>query len=214
MHIRKIVKGGAIAATGALVAFAFAPGAAMASARSVLLGTSNSTTLMTTITNTKGTPLYLRAPAGRAPLAVNSSKTVTNLSADRLDGLSSGSFSLAGGRTGIIYGSATDKDGFINTVACPTGTVATGGGGVALSQDGVAALDYSGPDFIDAGTLFPNSWFVTSTDNNALAWVTCYNPRGKVAGASSHLPTAAAANAAAGASSTHAKLQKAQPAIK
>src|SRR4051794_27429711 len=86
-------------AAGALVAVVLTPGSAVAAtAKSVLLGRSNTATTTTSLSNTNGTPLALSAGKGQAPLKVNSSRTVTNLSADRLDGLSSGSFLRSTGK--------------------------------------------------------------------------------------------------------------------
>ena len=69
---------------------------------SLLIGRSNSATATTTLTNTRGIPLKLVAKPGYPPLTVNSTTTVPYLSADRLDGLSSGSFALAAGQTGSV----------------------------------------------------------------------------------------------------------------
>ena len=59
-----------------------------------VLGKSLSETTPTTVTNSHGTPLSLKAKSGSAPLAVNSATKVTNLNADKLDGVSSESFAL------------------------------------------------------------------------------------------------------------------------
>jgi hypothetical protein len=56
------------------------------------LGRVNRTTHTTTLADTTGTPLSLRAPRGTAPLAVNSPVRVRNLNADLLDGLDAGVF--------------------------------------------------------------------------------------------------------------------------
>ena len=82
---------------------------------------------------------------------------MANLNADLLDGLNSTSFALSSERTGVIFGSPSDADGYIDTARCPTGTYATGGGGAALTVG--EALTYSGPDFNPDYTLIPNSWF-------------------------------------------------------
>lgn len=219
----------ALVTAALVVGVSVSPGSAVAAAaKSVLLGRSNSTTATTTITNTKGTPLALNAKKGTAPLRVNSSTKVAYLNADRLDGLSSESFlpktakaadaekvdgingaslALTTGRTGLIFGSATDPDGFVNTAVCPAGTVATGGGGASL---GDGSLTYSGPDFNDtSGALTPNSWFTDSSDATVIAWVTCYSPRGGVPGATTNFPTALkAAKAQAKLAGTHKKLAR------
>ena len=203
---------------GAVTALTLGGGTAYAAnGGSFLLGRSNTATTATTLTNTAGTPLSLKAPTGYPPLAVSSSKTVPSLSADLLDGLTSASFlrstgkaadaekvdgingasiALTTGRTGVVYGSDTDVDHMAITARCPAGSLATGGGGAAEFEGD--ALAYSGPDFNETdGSLIPNSWLaMDDTGSGATAWVVCYNPRGAVAGARSVLPLAAKAAAA------------------
>jgi hypothetical protein len=203
---------------GAVTALTLGGGTAYAAnGGSFLLGRSNTATTATTLTNTAGTPLSLKARTGYPPLAVSSSKTVPSLSADLLDGLSSASFlrstgkaadaekvdgingasiALTTGRTGVVYGSSSDVDHMAITARCPAGTIATGGGGAA-DYDG-DALAYSGPDFDEvSGVLIPNSWLaMDASGSGATAWVVCYNPRGAVPGAGTMLPAAAKATAA------------------
>jgi hypothetical protein len=177
---------------GALVAVALTPGSAVAaSAKSVLLGRSNTASTTTSLSNTKGTPLALSAGKGQAPLKVNSSRTVTNLSADKLDGLSSGSFlrstgkaadadkldglssgsfARSTGKTGVVVASAVDR-----AARCPSGTVLTGGGGLAL---GSLSLAYSGPDLTDQLEFVPSSWIAIDPAGGALSWAVCYSPSG------------------------------------
>jgi hypothetical protein len=209
-------------AAGAISALLLGGGTAYAAnGGTFLLGRANAATATTTLTNSAGTPLKLNAKAGYAPLVVNSSKTVTNLSADRLDGLSSASFlrstgkaadaekvdgingaslALTTGRTGVITGSATDADGLASTAWCPAGTVSTGGGGFVVDQ---GTVDYSGPDYQMSGTLIPNSWYFGAFDPATgqgvptVGYVVCYNPRGAVLGASATLPQSGAAAAMA-----------------
>jgi hypothetical protein len=180
---------------GAITALTLGGGTAYAAnGGSFLLGRSNGATATTTLANSAGTPLSLKARVGTAPLAVNSTKTVTNLNADLLDGVNGASMALTSGRTGIVYGSSTDSDHLPFTATCPTGTIATGGGGAAAYEGD--SLAYSGPDFRDNGTLIPNSWLVMDdASNGAVAWVTCYNPRGAVPGTRTTLPSGAKAAA-------------------
>src|SRR3954454_2853100 len=112
---------------------------------SLLLGRSNAATATTAITNSAGTPLALSASGGAPPLRVNSATKVGNLNADHLDGLDATAFASMAGRTGIVFGSTGDRDGFVNTARCPNGTIATGGGGYATGTRDY--LYYSGPDF-------------------------------------------------------------------
>lgn len=165
---------------------------------SLLIGRSNSATATTTLTNTRGIPLKLVAKPGSPPLTVNSTTTVPYLSADRLDGLSSGSFALAAGKTGSVTGGSDwydwNDDGTANSADevviswadCPAGTQLTGGGNDNLT---------TGFTFIDA----PDgaSWIALSDASEAdgdepadlTAYAVCYNPRGAV-------PSAAAAKSA------------------
>jgi len=201
---------------GAVTALTLGGGTAYAAnGGSFLLGRSNTATTATTLTNTAGTPLSLKARTGYPPLAVSSTKTVPSLSADLLDGLTSASFlrstgkaadaekvdgingasiALTTGRTGVVYGSDTDVDHLAITARCPAGTIATGGGGAADFEGD--ALAYSGPDFDRNGTLIANSWLaMDDSGSGATAWVVCYNPRGAVPGAGTVLPLAAKAAA-------------------
>ncbi len=169
-----------IVTAGALTASLLVlPGAALASnGHAWLLGAGNTETKTTTVTNSAGTPLSLHAKSGYAPLAVNSSKTVTKLSSDYLDGLSSGSFARVSGKTGtIVHDGTSDAKG----AHCPSGTVFVSGGGISkgIGQAG-ANLVYSGPDW-DANTeaLIPNSWLVLDNSGYAtISFVTCYSPSG------------------------------------
>lgn len=168
-------------AAGALIAgIVLAPIAASASnGHAWLLGRSNYETATTTVTNSAGTPLSLKAKAGYAPLRVNSAKTVTNLSADRLDGLSSGSFlrstAAAGfarttGKTGIIIAPALDT-----MAKCPAHTIAVSGGGFAMGVSDY--IWYSGPG-VDANfNPVANTWKAVA-DGSTISWVSCYSPTG------------------------------------
>ncbi|HET9647915.1 MAG TPA: hypothetical protein VFP34_06750, partial [Microlunatus sp.] len=82
-----------IAVAAVACAFAAVPTVASASnGGSWILGRSNTESATTTVTNSGGTPLTLNSKSGTAPLAVNSGTKVTNLNADKLDGVSSESF--------------------------------------------------------------------------------------------------------------------------
>lgn len=165
--------------TGALLLGGFAAPigqAAAANGKALLLGTTNYATSGTWISRSNGTPLGLKGSTSVPPMVVNSSKTVTHLSADMVDGISSGSFARTSGKTGTVI---ADEVGV--PAGCPGGTVATGGGGLA---DG--GLQYSGPGIGDDGFL-ANTWYAIGYDSewgNALSFVQCYSPTGKaVAGA-------------------------------
>jgi hypothetical protein len=179
-------------AVGLVTAVTLTSGTAYAAnGGSLLLGRSNAATLPTGLANSAGTPLALTARAGYAPLTVNSGTKVTNLNADTVDGVTSGSFALTTGRTGFIVGQSGDPDGYVNTATCPAGTVGVGGGGFAIGE--YDSLWYTGPNLDYDGKLIPNSW-AAGAEWGAVAWVNCYNPRGAVPGASSYLPTASASS--------------------
>lgn len=69
--------------------FAMSGTAVAATGGSFILGKANSASTVTGLTNSAGTPLNLKAKSGYAPLVVNSTKKVTALNADLLDGLDS-----------------------------------------------------------------------------------------------------------------------------
>jgi len=97
-----------------------------------ILGRTNTSGSMTVLTNTSsGTPLRLNARPGYAPLQVNSQSKVTNLNADKLDGVDSSGFQkkVSGACT---YGIASlNQSGY--------GTCATGD---AASLDGKSSGDF------------------------------------------------------------------------
>ena len=139
-----------------------------------LLGRSNTESAETKVTSSGGTPLNLVAKSGYAPLKVNSSKVVTNLNADRLDGLSGGSYAKASARSGIIlHDGSSDNWG----AKCPAGSIATGGGGYDPYGYPVA---YSGPDYdASTGAVVPNSWLALDEYNYVLvSFVNCTNVTG------------------------------------
>jgi hypothetical protein len=174
----------------------------------MLLGRSNAATAPTSISNPAGTPLVLSGRSTSAPLKVNSSVKVANLNADLVDGIGSGTIATTSGRTAIVAGSPDDADGYVNTARCPSGSIATGGGGYAA--DTRDYLTYSGPDLTGAGNFVSNSWFAVA-DGTVYAWVVCYNPRSAVAGASSSFPDGIFDGAAAASKSPTPAPQKSLP---
>jgi hypothetical protein len=182
---------------------------------SLLIGRSNTGTAVTTLTNSAGTPMSLRAKTGYPPFAVNSSKTVTNLNADWIDGINgvnlvqrTGPYSAT---TGNIFGTSdwapTDPSDptsppdpttnlIISVATCPLGTKLTGGGVDNFTSTGFTLVD--SPD--------ANSWvvYVTVSDDpvvddpedvpaNVTAYAVCYNPRGLVSGGQPNALTAKSA---------------------
>jgi hypothetical protein len=175
--------------------------ATAANGGSWLLGRSNSETATTTVTNTAGVPLSLVAKTGYAPLKVNSSTVVTNLNADKLDGLTGTSFlrstskavdadkvdgldSTAFAKAALTTGTIA-HDGYYDGLGavCPTGSKFVGGGGYMPGVDDF--VWYSGPDWnADTETLIPNSWIVIGNHGVGTSNVTCLRPSGgAIAGA-------------------------------
>jgi hypothetical protein len=66
--------------------FAMSGTAVAATGGTFILGKSNAASTVTSLTNSEGTALVLRSPAGTAPLAVNRTVRVKNLNADMVDG--------------------------------------------------------------------------------------------------------------------------------
>ena len=176
----------ALFALGAACALAIGGGAAYATnGASLLIGRTNDASAPTYLNNPAGTPLVLSGRADAAPLKISNAVKVGNLNADLVDGLDGGALALKAGRTGVVVGSPDDNDGYVNTARCPSGAVATGGGGYAA--DTRDYLTYSGPDLTSAGNYVSNSWFAVA-DGTVYAWVVCYNPRGTVGGAATSPP--------------------------
>jgi hypothetical protein len=162
---------------GALVAgVALAPtmSATAANGKALLLGRSNYASSATTLNRSNGTPLAIKGKTSVPPMTVNSSKTVTHLSADMVDGVSAGSLARTSAKTGtIVYDGTIDGNG----AKCPSGTVATGGGGVAEYGMG---LIYSGPDWnVDTHAIVANSWLAISDAGVEVSYVKCMSMSGK-----------------------------------
>jgi len=191
MHKRTMLSAAAIVAVGCI---AIPTGAYATNGGSWLLGRSNSETATTTVTSSAGTPLTLNSGSGTPPLVVNRNIRVTNLNADLLDGLSSGSFARNTAKTGVVNDkNLTDTYG----ARCPSGTVATGGGGYAPYYG--YEIAYSGPDFDTTGAIIPNSWVVFDADGwVGLSYVNCMNMTGgSISGAMTYtdLPSTASSQA-------------------
>jgi hypothetical protein len=62
-----------------------------------ILGSANTETATASLANSKGTPLSLSAPSGKAPFAVNRNVQVSNLNAQFTGGLSSAQLQATGG---------------------------------------------------------------------------------------------------------------------
>lgn len=166
----KKIKTTALVVGGLVAGLALAPVAASASnGHAWLLGRSNTETAATTVTNSKGTPLSLKARSGYAPLAVNSTKVVSRLNADLLDGVQASSMARTNARVGMIV------DSGFSPAVCPSGTKITGGGG--LDEGG---LLYSGPGNDPVtGDFMPNSWQAIGVTGDTYSIAYCISLTGK-----------------------------------
>ena len=176
-------------AAGAVMALVLGSGTAYAATGGTfILGKANSAGATTTLSNANGTALSLSSKSGTPSLKVNRTTKVPNLNADLVDGLDSGSFALASGRTGYVTapGSWDDVDGdgiadVIMAIAqCPAGSMLTGGGRSDFTNTGVV---------LDSRPIGAGGWVVTAvadpaeTASDIEAYAVCYNPRGRVTGA-------------------------------
>jgi hypothetical protein len=151
------------------------------------LGRSNSATVTTTLTNTRGTALQLNSKAGQPSLRVNRSTKVPSLNADLLDGADSGSFARVT-TVGSIFGTGFVDDGgtadpaddvVIAVAVCPAGSQVVGGGGSDLTDDGI--LFYSAPDEGDAWLVVSSTAGLDATNAAKVeAYARCWNPRADV----------------------------------
>ena len=135
---RAIAIGSTIAAAGIVVAGSGVGYATNGNA--FLLGKSNTETSKATLTNTLGTPLSLKAPAGSAPLQVSNGVKVARLNADTVDGVDSSQLQLKGSVVRRGETTFTPSEGPINRQSrafCRPGEHAVGGGGhvQALTAD-------------------------------------------------------------------------------
>lgn len=199
-------------AAGAAVMVVLGAGSAVAATGGkLIIGHTNTATTTTTIKDTRGTPLSLKAPTSKAPLAVSNAKKVKHLNADYLDGISSGSFALRKGgtaeylstsRLATLTDSKGNPIGLLSAAKCPQGTVATGvtywnGGNWPIEQSDLIDTDKDG--VADAGAVLTSS--VTATTTNFGAIVDCYNPHGKV-------PAQPGSSAAATTQARHAAMSR------
>jgi hypothetical protein len=176
-------------AAGALMALVLVSGSAYAATGGTfILGKSNTAAATTVLTSSGGTALTLNSKSGTPSLKVNRTTKVPNLNADLIDGLNGSSFALASGGTGYVTaaGSWVDLDGdgandVIMAVAqCPAGSMLTGGGRSDFTSTGVV---------LDSRPIGSGSWAITAVadptevGSDIEAYAVCYNPKGRVAGA-------------------------------
>jgi len=117
---------------------------------SFILGKANTETSTASLSDAKGTPLVLSAPAGKAPLAVNRNVMVKNLNAQYLGGLTA------------------------------TRLAATGGEGFTEPNTAPAPISSAGPTVVaSTGKLPAGTYYVTATaflsiadgDGPAVCWI-------------------------------------------
>lgn len=153
---------GRSAALGAIGILSVAVGsvgvATAANGGSLTLGHGNTATKTTTLTDSRGTPLSLRAKHGKPPLKVNSSTKVKHLNADELDGSSASALATSG--SGASTNFPDGNRGILTT--SPTRVART-------------ARLQKGSYFISAST----SGFVSGTDPVMQCFVTTGGPTAK-----------------------------------
>lgn len=179
-------------AAGAIFALVVGSGTALAATGGdFVLGKRNSAGTTTTLTSQRGPALSLHARRGAPALKVDSGRKVRNLNADRLDGLSAGSFARAGGKTGFFVSTAAadDADGngvndiYVALAVCPPGTQRTGGG---VQNFSIGQVLVNSPDTGHSWVVGVIGDNVNEIDaSNIEARVVCYNPRGSVRGGQS-----------------------------
>lgn len=208
-------------AAGAAAMLVLGTGSAVAATGGkLILGHTNASARTTVISDTKGTPLSLKAPSSKPPLTVSNSRLVSKLNADLLDGRSSSAFALATGTTGEyvndyapfafdLNGDKTD-DSTAVFATCPAGSVPTGGG--VYNPTGVAVEDEElvPSSVLKSGKNGRTDSYVVAVAGTALAgastqlgaYVFCYDPK-------SPLPAQISSNRAAAPSGTSARLGQA-----
>jgi hypothetical protein len=161
-----------------------------------ILGKANSENTTATLGDSKGTPLSLQAPAGRAPLAVNRNIQVNNLNAQYVDGMTAAQLQSNGGAGITITNEgipiSPDQIEIASTGPLPAGTYAVSAtafidavGDQALcyvsdAADGdnpATALSYGGG--ISAGFIQAAETAVVTVPAKATASEWCYGSTGQ-----------------------------------
>ncbi len=182
---------------GAVVALVLGTGTAYAANGGIFrLGSSNSATATTRLTNGHGTALQLNSKAGQPSLRVNRTTKVPYLNSDLLDGITSGSFArvtTVGSvfDTGFVDDNGTSDDttddAVIALAVCPAGSQVVGGGGADFTDDGV--MFYSEPDGSDTWLVVSSTAGLTDTNaENVEAHARCWNPRANVSSTARVMP--------------------------
>jgi hypothetical protein len=123
--------------------------AGAATGGSFILGRGNHETSTASLANSRGTPLSLSAPKGKAPLTVNRSTEVKNLNANYVGGLSATSIKPTGGDDYDASGSGIALPALATVEAVSTGKLPAGTYYVtATAQLDLATGDPAGECFI------------------------------------------------------------------
>lgn len=129
---------------------------------SLLLGHHNHTTKTTVLSDSRGTPLSLKAPSSAPPLGVSNSNMVPRLNSQYLDGFTAGQIATHSAQV------LAELSGGVGTAYCPAGTTAVGGGvlpDVSAPDDDGAFLVASIAD-VDDNSHF-DGWFGAAADSDA-----------------------------------------------
>lgn len=141
---------------------------------SLVLGHNNHSKHTTTLSDSGGTPLSLKAPSGAPPLSVSNSKLVPRLNSQYLDGLTAGEVAT---HSAQVLAQFSDYGG---AVYCPAGTHPVGGGVLPdpTGADDVPFVAVTMPD-IDPDTLDYDGWQGVTADadgsyqGDGFVWVDC-----------------------------------------
>ena len=93
---------------------------------SLILGKANKESAKASLSDSRGTPLSLSAPKGKAPLAVNRNVMVPNLNAQYVGGQSASQLKPAGGDDFLLPGSGISVPALAEVRVAKTGSLAAG----------------------------------------------------------------------------------------
>ena len=172
------------AVAGVAIAGVALAGTADAAVHYLALGGSNSTTATTTLYNSKGTPLALKAPSTSPALSVSNTRQIPNLNASLLGGVAASTFATktyaanAAPKLVTVFAAMAKGQG---TALCPTGYHPTGGGTIPDPTGATAlpAVVATVPNF-DSTTKVENGWFGVAAGDSTYngqgaVWVACTN---------------------------------------
>lgn len=147
---------GTLVAVGALAAAILATGtlgvATAANGGALILGTNNTATATTTLTDKGEPPLSLVTGSSKAPLKVNSKHRVPNLNADLLDGKSATGLVTRGSGASTRF--ADGNRGLLGSSATAVASTARLAAGTYYVQ---ASISFYLPDAVDSVTCFTSA---------------------------------------------------------